>query len=141
MRIKLICTVMTAVIAAFSVQATTLPAPTWHMMTFIDGSTKELRLMGSQHMFWYQDHDGHLYIQDPDNQWYFAKYVMNDNGVGTVISTGVLASSGAEVPIESNIKNLKIDPIHVNESFDSPAANHKRFTPRQRQRSSLSSTS
>ncbi|TCN75637.1 M6 family metalloprotease-like protein [Vibrio crassostreae] len=141
MRIKLICTFMTAVIAVFSVQATTLPAPTWHMMTFIDGSTKELRLMGSQHMFWYQDHDGHLYVQDPDNQWYFAKYVMSDNGVGTVISTGVLASSGAEVPIESNIKNLKIDSIHVNESFDSPAANHKRFTPRQRQRSSLYSTS
>ncbi|MEG3695232.1 M6 family metalloprotease domain-containing protein [Vibrio coralliirubri] len=141
MRIKLICTFITAVIAVCSVQATTLPAPTWHMMTFIDGSTKELRLMGSQHMFWYQDHDGHLYVQDLDNQWYFAKYVVSDNGVGRVISTGVLASSEAEIPIESNIKNLKIDPIHVNESFDSPAANHKRFTPRQSQRSSIYSTS
>ncbi|KAB0465450.1 M6 family metalloprotease domain-containing protein [Vibrio kanaloae] len=141
MRIKLICTLITVVIAVCSVQATTLPAPTWHMMTFIDGSTKELRLMGSQHMFWYQDHDGHLYVQDPDNQWYFAKYVVSDNGVGRVISTGVLASSDAEIPIESNIKNLKIDPIHINESFDSPAANHKRFTPRQSQRSSIYSTS
>ncbi len=78
-------------------------------MTFIDGSTKELRLMGSQHMFWYQDHDGHIYVQNTDNQWYFAKYETNDDGTGRVVSTGVLASSEAEVPIESNIKNLKID--------------------------------
>lgn len=141
MRTTLICTFITALIAVYSVQATTLPAPTWHTMTFIDGSTKELRLMGSQHMFWYQDHDGHIYVQNTDNQWYFAKYETNDDGTGKVVSTGVLASSEAEVPIESNIKNLKIDPIHFNESFDSPAANLKRFTPIENQRSLLKSPS
>ena len=140
MRTTLICTFITALIAVYSVQATTLPAPTWHTMTFIDGSTKELRLMGSQHMFWYQDHDGHIYVQNTDNQWYFAKYETND-GTGRVVSTGVLASSEAEVPIESNIKNLKIDPIHINKSFDSPAANLKRFTPIKNQRSLLKSPS
>ncbi|OED59933.1 hypothetical protein A165_23490 [Vibrio tasmaniensis ZS-17] len=141
MRTTLICTFITALIAVYSVQATTLPAPTWHTMTFIDGSTKELRLMGSQHMFWYQDHDGYIYVQNTDNQWYFAKYEANDDGTGKVVSTGVLASSEAEVPIESNIKNLKIDPIHINESFDSPAANLKRFTPIENQRSLLKSPS
>ncbi|PML60179.1 M6 family metalloprotease domain-containing protein [Vibrio lentus] len=141
MRTTLICTFITALIAVYSVQATTLPAPTWHTMTFIDGSTKELRLMGSQHMFWYQDHEGHIYVQDTDNQWYFAKYETTNDGAGRVISTGVLASSEAEVPIESNIKNLKIDPIHINESFDSPAANLKRFTPIENQRSLLKSRS
>ncbi len=141
MRTTLICTFITAAIAVYSVQATTLPAPTWHTMTFIDGSTKELRLMGSQHMFWYQDNDGHIYVQNTDNQWYFAKYEANDDGTGRVVSTGVLASSEAEVPIESNIKNLKIDPIHINESFDSPAANLKRFTPIENQRSLLKSPS
>lgn len=141
MRTTLICTFITALIAVYSVQATTLPAPTWHMMTFIDGSTKELRLMGSQLMFWYQDHDGHIYVQNTDNQWYFAKYETNDDGTGQVVSTGVLASSEAEVPIESNIKNLKIDPIHINEPFDSPAANLKKFTPIENQRSLLKSPS
>ncbi|MEZ8494357.1 M6 family metalloprotease domain-containing protein [Vibrio splendidus] len=141
MRTTLICTFITALIAVYSVQATTLPAPTWHTMTFIDGSTKELRLMGSQHMFWYQDHEGHIYVQDTDNQWYFAKYETTNDGAGRVISTGVLASSEAEVPIESNIKNLKIDPIYINESFDSPAANLKRFTPIENQRSLLKSPS
>ncbi|MFA0502915.1 hypothetical protein AB4496_29215, partial [Vibrio sp. 10N.222.46.A1] len=53
----------------------------------------------------------------------------------------VLASSDTEIPVESNIKNLKIDPIHINESFDSPAANHKRFTPMNTQRSHLNSPS
>ena len=137
MRTTLICTFITALIAVYSVQATTLPAPTWHTMTFIDGSTKELRLMGSQHMFWYQDHEGDIYVQDTDNQWYFAKYETTNDGAGRVVSTGVLASSEAEVPIESNIKNLKIDPIHINESFDSPAANLKRFNPIENQRSLL----
>lgn len=141
MRTKLICTFITALIAVCSVQATTLPAPTWHTMTFIDGSTKELRLMGSQYMFWYQDHDGHLYVQGVDNQWYFAKYETSEKGGGSVVSTGVLASSDTEIPVESNIKNLKIDPIHINESFDSPAANHKRFTPMNTQRSYLNSPS
>ncbi|MFA0502971.1 hypothetical protein, partial [Vibrio sp. 10N.222.46.A1] len=96
MRTKLICTFITALIAVCSVQATTLPAPTWHTMTFIDGSTKELRLMGSQYMFWYQDHDGHLYVQGVDNQWYFAKYETSEKGGGSVVSTGVLASSDTE---------------------------------------------
>ncbi|NOI92959.1 M6 family metalloprotease domain-containing protein [Vibrio splendidus] len=137
MRTTLICTFITALIAVYSVQAATLPAPTWHTMTFIDGSTKELRLMGSQHMFWYQDHEGDIYVQDTDNQWYFAKYETTNDGAGRVVSTGVLASSEAEVPIESNIKNLKIDPIHINESFDSPAANLKRFNPIENQRSLL----
>ncbi|MGF1841288.1 M6 family metalloprotease domain-containing protein, partial [Vibrio atlanticus] len=141
MRTKLICTFITALIAVCSVQATTLPAPTWHTMTFIDGSTKELRLMGSQYMFWYQDHDGHLYVQGFDNQWYFAKYETSEKGGGSVVSTGVLASSDTEIPVESNIKNLKIDPIHINESFDSPAANHTRFTPMNTQRSHLNSPS
>lgn len=51
MRTKLICTFITALLAVCTVQATTLPAPIWHTITFVDGSSKELRLMGSQHMF------------------------------------------------------------------------------------------
>ncbi|MCF7507047.1 M6 family metalloprotease domain-containing protein [Vibrio sp. L3-7] len=141
MRTKLICTCLTTLLVVCSVQATTLPAPIWHTMTFIDGSTKELRLMGSQHMFWYQDSDGHLYIQHHDNQWYFAKYEKNDGGTGSVVSTGVLASSDVDIPSESNIKYLKIEQIHINEPYDSPAANNKKFPSIQKQRSLLSSAS
>ncbi|MEZ9340597.1 M6 family metalloprotease domain-containing protein [Vibrio splendidus] len=130
MRKKIICTFITALLAVCSVQATTPPAPIWHTMTFIDGSTKELRLMGSQHLFWYQDNEGHLYIQSPDSQWYFAKYERGDDGIGKVISTGILASSGADIPAESSVKNLKINPVHINDSFDSPAANSKNFAPK-----------
>ncbi|CAK3991923.1 exported hypothetical protein [Vibrio crassostreae] len=93
MRTKLICTFITALLAVSTVQASTLPAPIWHTITFVDGSSKELRLMGSQHMFWYQDQAGSLYIQDSDSQWYFARYEKNEEEQGRIVSTGVPASS------------------------------------------------
>ncbi|CAH7024839.1 EF-hand domain-containing protein [Vibrio chagasii] len=127
MRTKLICTFITALLAVSTVQASTLPAPIWHTITFVDGSSKELRLMGSQHMFWYQDQTGSLYIQDSDSQWYFARYEKNEEEQGRIVSTGVLASSETDVPSESNVRHIKIEPTYFNELIQSPAANNKRF--------------
>ncbi|GAA5646271.1 M6 family metalloprotease domain-containing protein [Vibrio proteolyticus] len=88
---------------------TTLPAPVWHQMTFSDGSVKDLRLMGSEDMFWYQDRQGTLYIQEQDGLWYYGYYEQQQK---RVVSTEVLASE-APPPQDANIHSHPIDPVYL----------------------------
>lgn len=122
MRFNKVSIIIVLLITAFSVQSTTLPAPVWHTMHLSDGSTRELRLMGSQDMFWYQDRDGNLYIQHSNKQWYFAKYQME---TGAVISTGILVLGDSIIPAESNSNNNSIKPLHLEVSYHRPIGNKK----------------
>ncbi|MCZ8489840.1 hypothetical protein O9992_30675 [Vibrio lentus] len=87
-------------------------------MTFIDGSTKRAAINGAPSICFGIKTMVTYTFRTLITNGYFAKYETNDDGTGKVVSTGVLASSEAEVPIkESNIKNLKNRSIHFNESL------------------------
>ena len=135
MRIKRLC--LTAALACASVYAhsTTLPAPIWHTMTLSDGSSKELRLMGWEDLFWYQDHEGFLYIQGDDLEWYFAEYDSSQEQ-GVMSSTGILATSDSIPPQQSNIDKVNIKPTYQSQSSHQPRANTKsKLTPHAQGRS------
>ncbi|NVD07816.1 M6 family metalloprotease domain-containing protein [Vibrio sp. JPW-9-11-11] len=122
MRIRTLYLGIIATLASVSAHSTTPPAPSWLSMTLSDGSFKELRLMGSEDLFWYQDQQGTLYIQGKDQQWYYAEYDASKDG-GAIKSTGVLATSNTTPPTQSNSERVKITPVHSSIDDAEPRAN------------------
>ncbi|WP_391090542.1 M6 family metalloprotease domain-containing protein [Vibrio sp. NH-UV-68] len=123
MRMRKFYLAIAATLTSISVHSSTPPAPTWHTMALSDGSVKELRLMGSEELFWYQDAQGTLYVQGDDKLWYFAEYQFESNNA-IITSTGVLATNHAIPPPQSNIAKVKIKPVHSVEQVFKPRANH-----------------
>jgi len=138
MRIKRLCLTVALACASVYAHSTTLPAPIWRTMTLSDGSSKELRLMGWEDLFWYQDHEGFLYIQGDDLEWYFAEYDSSQEQ-GVMSSTGILATRGAIPPQQSNIDKVNIKPAYQSQSSHQPRANTKSKSTAYAQGRSLSS--